>query len=199
MAAEAKHVHPPAQSFVRKVLTELPTGTNQPIHVCGHIEQRKHLRGNAPLTHPEVLSAFGGVLRDVARRMLRSQLTCRAAVDGLGVELGAKAQDQVGPVGRRDGEPHVRGGVSDRVGQLGRVDIEVWWLVVLAGPVEADEGVEVDDAASLEFRDLHKRHPTAPGELGSGQARLSGEGAAQGDGEAAPQFGGVPVERDVRG
>ena len=57
----------------------------------------------------------------------------------------------------------------------------------------------MDDAAALELGDLDERHPAAPAELGRGQARLAGEGAADGDGESAPQFGGVPVERDVRG
>ena len=59
--------------------------------------------------------------------------------------------------------------------------------------------MEVDDATALELRDLHERDPASPGELGCGQSAFPGEGAAQGDGEATPEFGGVPVERDMRG
>ena len=36
-------------------------------------------------------------------------------------------------------------------------------------------------------------------QLGAGDAEVVGEAAAQGDGEPAPQFGGVPVERDLSG
>ena len=131
--------------------------------------------------------------------MFGSQLASRAAVDGLGVELLPEAQHQVGSVGHLDGEPHVRGGLADRLSQPGRINIELWRLVVLAGTVEADQCVEVDDAAALELRDLDKRHPAPPGELGCGQPGNPGQRAADGDGEPAPQLGGVPVERDMPG
>ena len=36
-------------------------------------------------------------------------------------------------------------------------------------------------------------------QLGAGDAEQVGEAAAKGDGEPAPQFGGVPVERDLPG
>ena len=55
--------------------------------------------------------------------------------------------------------------------QPGRSEVDLWWLVVLPWAVEADEGVEVDHAAALEFRDFHKGHPAASGEIGRGQAR----------------------------
>jgi hypothetical protein len=32
----------------------------------------------------------------------------------------------------------------------------LWWLIVLSRTVEADEGMEVDDAAMLKLRDLDK-------------------------------------------
>lgn len=85
------------------------------------------------------------------------------------------------------------------LGEPGRVDAYLGWLVILAQAIEPDKGVEVDHAAALEFRDLDKRHPAPPTELGRAQPGLVSEGAADGDGEPAPQFRGVPVERDVGG
>ena len=90
------------------------------------------------------------------------------------------------------------GGLADCLGQLDGIEAGLWWLVVGAGAVEADECVEVDDAAALEFRDFHKRDPASPAELGCSEAGPVGEGATQSDGESAPQFRGVPVERDMR-
>jgi len=51
--------------------------------------------------------------------------------------------------------------------------------------------VEVDDAAALEFGDLGEGGSGGAGQLADADAELAGEDAAQGDGEAAPQFGGV--------
>jgi hypothetical protein len=59
--------------------------------------------------------------------------------------------------------------------------------------------MEVDNAAALELRDLDKRDSASPGELGRGQTCHLRQRAAEGDGESAPELGGVPVERDVRG
>jgi hypothetical protein len=52
----------------------------------------------------------------------------------LGVELVTEAQHQVGSVGHLDGEPDVRGGLVDGLGEPGGVDADLGWLVVLAGP-----------------------------------------------------------------
>jgi hypothetical protein len=57
--------------------------------------------------------------------------------------------------------------------------------------------VEVDHAAALEFRDLHKRHPASPREPRRGQSSLTGQDATDGDSEPAPEFGGVPIERNM--
>ena len=133
----------------------------------------------------EVFGAFGGVFGDVAGSVFGGQLAGRSAVDGLDVDLFTEAQHQ-----REsrclDGESHVCGGLTDGVGELGGIDTDLWRLVVLARAVEPDESVEVDHAAALELRDLGKRHPTLPAELGCGQAGLVGEGATDGDGESAP-------------
>jgi hypothetical protein len=74
----------------------------------------------------------------------------------LGVELVTEAQHQVGSCGCFDGESHVRGGLVDGIGEAGGVDADLGWLVGLTGAVKPDEGVEVDHAAALEFRDLDK-------------------------------------------
>jgi hypothetical protein len=106
--------------------------------------------------------------------VLGGQLACRTAVDGLGIELGPEAQHQVGAVGHLDGEPHVRRGLADRLGQLGGIDADLR-RVEVTGSVEADECVEVDNAAALELCDLDKRHPTPPGALSRGQTRRPGQ------------------------
>ena len=49
-------------------------------------------------------------------------------------------------------------------------------VVEVAGAVEPDQGVEVDDAAALELRDLDERDPAPPSELGCGQTRAVGRG-----------------------
>ena len=63
----------------------------------------------------------------------------RATVDSLGVELVAESQHQPGPVGHLDGQPYVCGGLPNRLRQRGRIHVDLWWLVVLAGTVEADQ------------------------------------------------------------
>src|SRR5699024_43713 len=68
-----------------------------------------------------------------------------------------------------------------------------------AGAVEADEGVEVDDAAALVLGDLgvlHRRRLTEPV---TAQAEGSGDQPAQGDGEAAPQVRSPPLPHDLGG
>jgi hypothetical protein len=67
------------------------------------------------------------------------------------------------------------------------------------GAVEADDGVEVDHAAALVFGDLGEGDPQLGGEGLVRQPGLASKGAAQGDGEAAPQFGGAGVEQDRAG
>jgi hypothetical protein len=55
--------------------------------------------------------------------------------------------------------------------------------------VETDDGVEVDHAAQLVLGDLGERDPDPGGKRLVGEPGLSGEGAAQDDGEAPPQLG----------
>ena len=70
-----------------------------------------------------------------------------------------------------------------------------WWLVAVAGCVEADDGVEVDDATGLVFGDLDIPDADVAAELGDGDAREGGEAAGQVGGEPAPQLGCVGVEQ----
>jgi hypothetical protein len=72
------------------------------------------------------------------------------------------------------------GCLADPLGQLDRIHADLWRLIVGTRPVEPDEGVEMHDATALEFRNLHEGDPAALGELGRGQARCPGKGAAQG-------------------
>ena len=118
--------------------------------------------------------------------MLGGQLPGRAAVDGLSVELGAEAQHQARAIGHLHGEPHVCCGLADRLSQLGCIDANLRWRVVLAGSIQPDQSVKMHDTAALEFRDFDKRHPAASGEFGRGQARCLGECATEVDGKSAP-------------
>src|SRR5262249_2502893 len=65
--------------------------------------------------------------------------------------------------------------------------------------VEADDGVEVDNAAALVFGDLGVGDPDLGGEVLAGEPGVAGQGPAQGDGESAPQFGSTGVEQDRAG
>src|SRR5262249_41436233 len=67
------------------------------------------------------------------------------------------------------------------------------------GAVEPDDGVEVDDAAPLVFSDLGEGDAELGGKRFVGEPGLAGKGAAQGDGESAPQFGRGGVEQDRAG
>jgi hypothetical protein len=56
-------------------------------------------------------------------------------------------------------------------------------------------GLLIPDAAALIFGDLGVGDPDLGGEGLAGEPGLTGQGPAQGDGEAAPQFGGACVEQ----
>jgi hypothetical protein len=185
VAAEGKHVDPPPQPVIRRALAELPGNPNQPVHVVTDPEQRQCFWADAAVAEAEVFSAFGGVLGDVAGRMLWGQRPGRATVDSLGVELLTEPQHQPTVIGHVNGQPHVRGRLPDRLRKHRRIDVDLW-RVEVAGTIEPDQCVEVDDAAALEFRDLDERHPAPPAELRRRQAGPVGEGAAQSDGEPAP-------------
>ena len=68
-------------------------------------------------------------------------------------------------------------------------------LVVLAGGVEADDGVEVDDAACLVLGDLDVPDADQGAEPFLGDAQAAGELAGQVGGEPAPQVPRVGVEQ----
>ena len=74
-----------------------------------------------------------------------------------------------------------------------------WRLAVLAGRVQADDGVVVDDAAGLVFGDLDEPDPDLRAQLLLGDPGQAGQLAGQVDGEPAPQFRGEGVEQDVPG
>ena len=62
-----------------------------------------------------------------------------------------------------------------------------------------DRGVDVDGAVGLELDDLRVRDATPLPERLDRQAGPRGERAGEGDGEAAPQLGCVPLPQQVRG
>src|SRR5690606_5225380 len=70
------------------------------------------------------------------------------------------------------------------------------WLVGVAA-VQADDGVEVDDAAGLVLGDFGEGDADLPVERRVGHPGGGGEVAAQVGGEAAPQLSGVGVPQHV--
>ena len=66
------------------------------------------------------------------------------------------------------------------------------------GSVEADQGVEVDQAAVLVLRDLGVLDRGVLAQAGLRHPQVPGDGSAQGDGRAPPQLGGVPLPDDRR-
>ena len=117
-----------------------------------------------------------------------------AVADDPGVGLRAEAEPD-GLVLVLDDESGGSGGQADGVAQqVGGVG-GGRGLVVLAGGVQADDGVEVDDAACLVLGDLDE--PDA--ELGAqrllGHPGQPGQAAGQVGGEPAPQVGRVGVEQ----
>ena len=93
------------------------------------------------------------------------------------------------------GDGYGGGGLGDGVAQQGGGEERAGWLAGVAGGVEADDGVEVDDAACLVFGDLDVADRDDVAELGEGQAGEAGEVAGQVGGEPAPQVTGVGVEQ----
>jgi hypothetical protein len=85
------------------------------------------------------------------------------------------------------------GGLTDRLAQLLGRDLDAWYVRAGLGAVQANDGVEVHQAAGLELGDLRERHadPLPPGALAHAGPRS--QNADQLDHKAVPQRGGVPV------
>ena len=94
-----------------------------------------------------------------------------------------------------DGQGGEGGGLADGVAQHVSVDAVRRGLVVLAGGIEADDGVEVDDAAGLVLGDLDEPDADQDAEPFLGDAQAAGELAGQVGDEPAPQVGRVGVEQ----
>jgi hypothetical protein len=87
-------------------------------------------------------------------------------------------------------------GITDRIGE--QVDRETFSRgpVVLAGSVEADDGVEVHDAAFLILGHLHVADPYESAQLLLGEASPARQVAGEIGGEPAPELARVGVEED---
>ena len=107
---------------------------------------------------------------------------------------------------RAEAEPHAlvlvvdderggSGGQADRVAQQVSGVGGGRGLVVLAGCVQADDGVEVDDAACLVLGDLDEPDAELVVQRLLGDPGQPGQAAGQVGGEPAPQVGRVGVEQ----
>ena len=114
--------------------------------------------------------------------------------DDPGVGLRAEAEPD-GLVLVLDDDSGGSGGQADGVAQRLGGDAGGRGLVVLAGGVQADDGVEVDDAACLVLSDLDEPDADQGAQVFLGDAQAAGELAGQVGGEPAPQVGRAGVEQ----
>ena len=151
------------------------------------------------------VEGFGGVFGDVVGDGRDGQRASGAGqvasvLDGPGVGLCAEPQRERRMAGSGvGGDGCGGGGVADGVAQHARGEERAGWLAGIAGCVEADDGVEVDDAAGLVFGDLDVTDRESVAELGEGESGEAGEVAGQVGGEPPPQVGCVGVEQDGGG
>lgn len=162
----------------------------------------------------EVVARLRRILGDVGGHGLRVQtaigvaaagLPVHARVDRAGVDLHPETEP-THHVPRFRGRRVVadpRGGGANQLHQVpsGEVDRGRRVRVVVGDgarrAVQADQGVEVDDRAALELRDLRERHPTPTAQVGHRQPQPGGQGAGQGNGEPPPQLRGGPLPHHV--
>src|SRR5262249_27879638 len=192
VAAVAEHVGPAAERFEAGggVAAEVPGGADQPALVAARVAVVAEVINGDTASHgSDRLGGLGGVLGQVGRDGNVGGLSGSGDPDCSDVELGAPADFppvwlcRVGD----GGEPR-RGGGGDRGGELIGGQRRLGELACVGGGIEAEDGVEVDQAAGLELGHLGvgELHCPGPGGLGG-----FGEVAADGDGGAPPQLGSV--------
>src|SRR5215469_6945104 len=193
VAAESEHVGPAAQPGVAGVVAELPAGVHEPFGVAAVRAgvQVDGVVGEAGGGVAGGFGGFGGVFGEVSGDHGVGDRVAAAQGDHAHVHLCAPADEPPAGLGlvRGRGEGDGGGGLVDGVVQVGGGDLCRWRddRVGVAGveAVQAQEGVEVDGAAGLEFGgfavgdpdrrhcagvafavgDPHRWHATAAGEL----------------------------------
>ncbi len=204
VAAVAEHVRPSAQGsevFVR-VLADVPGSPDEPALMAERAAvDAQVLRGHADAEGTNSLGRLGGVSSQVRRYRCVVDLPSGSDVDYARVDLAAPGDIPASRPGRvRDGrEPGQASGVTDGIGELfaGDEPGERWDDTAGIGgvdPVEPEDGVEVDDAASLELGDFRVGEPD-PDAAAAGETV---EATPQRDDGAAPQLGRVAVPDDGR-
>ena len=159
---------------------------------------------DGPVRDAGGIERLGGVLGNVVGHGLHRQRAAGAGqlvavADRPGVGLGAEPEhDRQLAASRFSGDGRGGGGLADGLAQHRGGERRGGWLPGLAGGVEADDGVEVHDAACLVFGDLDVADGELAAQLRGSERGEAGEVAGQVGGEAAPQVGGVRVEQDRR-
>jgi hypothetical protein len=115
------------------------------------------------------------------------------------VDLGTPPQHDSRAVAGRDGEADALGSLEDGLAEADGIHVQQRRTVGSVRSVEADRGVDVDDAAGLELDHLRVRHPGTAPECNRGEPAACGERAGKGDGEPPPELGCVPLPEHVRG
>ena len=103
----------------------------------------------------------------------------------------------------RAGHPDGRDRLPERLLEQGGGEGLGWWgqaagAAAVGGRVQADDGVEVDRAASLELGHLGVGDPDQPPQLGLLEADQPAQGTLDGDGGPTPQLGRQRVPEHLR-
>ena len=204
VAAVAEHVRPLPEPRVTGLASaaELPGGGDHLLVVGGAAQVLDVDQVPQPLGGDAGGGqGLGGVLGDVVRHRLVVQRLAGAgqvvAADGpdIGALRRAEGQGDGGAGAVGPGEADGGGGLADGVAQHVGVDAAGRGLVVVAGGVQADHGVEVDDAAGLVLGDLDVPDPDQGAEPFLGDAQAAGQVPGQVGGEPAPQVPRLGVEQ----
>jgi hypothetical protein len=205
VAAVAKHVRPQAEPRFAGYLpcTQLPRGGDHLPVVTGAAKAGD--LDSVPDTdvgqarHGESL---GGVLGDIVRDSLAVERLAaaddRGAVNGPGVGLHAEPEQDAAVRAEVSGDTD-GGGLADGIAEQISGVPGGRRLVVLAGSIEADHGVEMDNAACLVLRDLDVPDTHCRAQLLAGDSGDPGQVTRQVSGEPAPQVTRVSVEHHSGG
>jgi len=164
--------------------------------------------GVAGAARSSVVSGFRGVLRQIASHLLRHERRGRivgaaAEPDRSDVQLLPERQgaSRIILIDTGHGQPHRLGGGLDEAAQTPAVDARRRDREPFrsAGPVEPNQGVEMDDAAALvlgHLRVLHRRHVRY---AIAGHAESLRNQPPQRDGEPTPQVRRPPLPHNLGG
>jgi len=161
----------------------------------GRLPSRASIQGALAATWPMVSASYAPLLAVVLATLAGAGDVVATDRPHVGALRRAEGQRDPGAAGGGDGEPDESGGLADGVAQQVSGDAVRRGLVALAGSVQADHGVEVDDATRLVFGHLDEPDSHQGAEQLLGDAEAAGQVPGQVGDEPAPQVGRAGVEQ----